>query len=314
MFGSDWGRNDQIKIGIAAAFILTTLLVFTWMLASLDASYSQQAEYAAAQYADRTQARISGTCQDREPNAFAKCVQEIVESTHEAQTSERDLGAQQRMALWALATFCSSVASVLVTIVGIFFVWRTLEANQAAVETANRAIDSERETGEAQVRAYLSLDNVEVEIGDPSTRPATIRFDLINSGNSPALRTEVWFAVSDKGMVGKNTLTPVTGVQVGTVRQSPSSQRESGQIHNPIFEGSALPGNAQIFIRVFVSFEDVFDKDQLEEFDFGAVVRVIDYPKIIPLRDWSSGDFPRMLMLDVDERVRRKRERRQTKS
>jgi hypothetical protein len=150
-----------------------------------------------------------------------------------------------------------------------------------------------------------------LEFVESNIEHAKASFTVSNSGNSPALRTEVSFGVSQKGMVGRNDISPVQGVLVGTVRQNTAIPRPANaSIPNPIFEGTALPGNAQIFIRAFVSFEDVFGEEQLDEFDFGAVVPLDDVPQIIPLTDWSSPEIPRLLTCDFEERMRRKRERK----
>lgn len=198
MSRSNRRRNDQIKIGVGAAFILVTLLVLTWMLARLDASYDQQAEYAATQYAERTRARIDSTCQDREAVAFAKCVQEIVESTHEAKTSERDLGAQQRMALWAAATFGATVASVIVTTIGIGFVIKTLRVSVGQLHAARVAnkitADAFAFERRAWMRAGATFSNGRITIEDKKLE-ITSHPNFTNQGQTPArdvvIETEV---------------------------------------------------------------------------------------------------------------------------
>ncbi len=157
---SDWRRYDQLVIALGVAAVGFFLLVVTWELSATNASYTREADQAAKAYAESTQAE----------QGF--------------KTAQYDLAEQRRMAFWAQWSFIVSLFASGITGVGIYFVWRTLVANIAAVETANKAIESEREIGEAQVRAYLGAK--EPGIGFDDLRPV-FKVGLHNTGNSPAM-------------------------------------------------------------------------------------------------------------------------------
>lgn len=151
MRGSNWRRLDTTVIGLLGAFVLVSLFILSWQLARLDASYSRQAEQSAAEYGDRTQDRIRSTCKEMESIAFSKCVDEIVKATEEFQTSQRDLAAQQSMALWACAMFWTSAASLIVTAGGIVFVARTFWITQGQ-------LDQQRDANSISIRSAIAAE------------------------------------------------------------------------------------------------------------------------------------------------------------
>ena len=69
--------------------------------------------------------------------------------------SEQDLQAQWDMARFALWGAFAAWAGAFVTGVGIFFVWRTLEANRDAVRQAQRTADIAEEAFRRLERPYL---------------------------------------------------------------------------------------------------------------------------------------------------------------
>ncbi|MEZ5782345.1 MAG: hypothetical protein R3D70_12100 [Rhizobiaceae bacterium] len=110
-----------------------------------------------------------------------------------------DLRAQQRMAVWAYWMFVASVVSVVLTGVGVAFIWRTLlytrdaavHAGDAVLEAKNAtkaAQDSvavTRELGEAQVRCYLGVPSCSVARKVPGNS-VLVTLRIRNSGQSPA--------------------------------------------------------------------------------------------------------------------------------
>lgn len=114
----------------------------------------------------------------------------------------RDLDAQESMALWAMAMFWATVSTVLLTGVGVVLIYRTLlytkhaamHAGEAVTEARNAtsaaqdAVVVTREIGEAQARAYPSFSEVNLVYND-----LTWMFDaevvIANTGNSPMRET-----------------------------------------------------------------------------------------------------------------------------
>jgi hypothetical protein len=119
---------------IFIAVLVALVVKLTWELSASNVRYSQEAEQANKQYSNETHERIARTCADAMPTALAKCADEIVKSSHEAQIAQHDLAAQRGMHLWAIAMFWVTVASVTVTGFGIWLVWRTLDETSSATK------------------------------------------------------------------------------------------------------------------------------------------------------------------------------------
>jgi hypothetical protein len=123
---------------------------------------------------------------------LAKCATEIVEANRESQRSESDLSAQWQAANWVLWATIIAGAQLLATAIGLVFVKRTLDATLLAVEDTGEATDAMREqnriaadTAQRQLRAYVSLFNVEVRNLEAGS-VATFKGILINAGQTPA--------------------------------------------------------------------------------------------------------------------------------
>ncbi|MFZ1882098.1 MAG: hypothetical protein WAU53_00525 [Rhodoplanes sp.] len=109
--------------------------------------------------------------------------------------SEQDLQAQWDMARFALWGAFAAWAGVFVTGVGIFFVWRTLEANRDAVRQAQRTADIAEEAFRRLERPYLLIKITETfklqgKIHGEPTTPG-IRYTLVNYGKLPAILRSV---------------------------------------------------------------------------------------------------------------------------
>jgi len=108
----------------------------------------------------------------------AKCIANASNAKASAEAAEYDLAAQQDMARWAFALLLVSATGTCVSIVGLFALFVSLSQTRTAIQD-NRAI------GEAQVRAYLGVDDVTVKIetGNPAVQ---VHFCVKNYGQSPA--------------------------------------------------------------------------------------------------------------------------------
>jgi hypothetical protein len=116
----------------------------------------------------------------------------------ERERDHADLRAQESMAVWAFWMFAASVASVLLTAVGVGLILRTLYHTKRAADyardmvvearsttvAAERAVAETKRIGEAQVRAYLSVTSCGIERLEGSF--ANLRMMVKNSGQSPA--------------------------------------------------------------------------------------------------------------------------------
>jgi hypothetical protein len=195
------GRLFEIVTAIFLAVIVASVLKLTWDLSASNSKFSQEAEQSAEQYADRTDERIAETCAGMSAAALAKCADEIIKSSHEAQTAQRDLAAQRGMHTWAIAMFWATAASVFVTGIGIFFVWRTLNANTAAVDEAREA----NRIARSEQRPWISLniDVTHVFVFENGKASLTGSIIIKNIGKSPTNCVEIFDIYSFKDVQNK---------------------------------------------------------------------------------------------------------------
>lgn len=131
----------------------------------------------------------------------------------------RGLQAQEEMARWASWMFYSSAATVALTLVALFAIYRTLyhtgrAANytrdmlreaEATTRAAIETVEITREIGNRQVRPYVTYDSGTVEVFEaegfyalgekPLPKHLHLEVKLRNSGNSPGIVTAVSSAV-----------------------------------------------------------------------------------------------------------------------
>lgn len=115
--------------------------------------------------------------------------------------SQKDLEAQQGMAFWAMLMF-------FITATGVWLVAQTLVETREATRAAIKTADITRKIGEAQTRAYLSIEKIRIKYTkEPGLRKvdeqfSRATFDIVlrinNSGNSPANNIEMDFAIDER--------------------------------------------------------------------------------------------------------------------
>ncbi|MGX0977642.1 uncharacterized protein YneF (UPF0154 family) [Roseovarius sp. MBR-51] len=105
------------------------------------------------------------------------CLADNISTEGSIKQAEYDLKAQQDMSAWAFGMLIVTVWLTVITLLGVFFVWKTLKATQAMAKDTARI-------GEAQVRAYLNVEAVEYYRDDDGTNKVEIL--ITNSGQSPA--------------------------------------------------------------------------------------------------------------------------------
>ncbi|MGQ2905868.1 MAG: hypothetical protein ACT6RL_18890 [Neoaquamicrobium sediminum] len=108
--------------------------------------------------------------------AATKCAIEAVQADAESERSQHDLNAQQDMAEWAYALLLVSVASIILSMIGLVALFVSLAQTRQAIKDG-------REIGEAQVQAYLSLRGAKFF---RDSMFITIDLVIRNSGQSPA--------------------------------------------------------------------------------------------------------------------------------
>jgi hypothetical protein len=98
-----------------------------------------------------------------------------------------DLAAQKEMAKWAFWMLVASVVGSLLTIVGLFFVWRTLHHTRRAADYARDSVDDGRDIAANQLRAYVGPRAVNYTF-DPVGGGFGASTEVSNFGQTPAFQ------------------------------------------------------------------------------------------------------------------------------
>lgn len=93
------------------------------------------------------------------------------------------------MAESTLSAARASIWTTVLTAVGVVFLGFTLWYTHETLVATRSAVDETRRLGEAQVRAYLSVEKAEIVCRD--RLPPIIRLSVKNSGNSPARNVKI---------------------------------------------------------------------------------------------------------------------------
>lgn len=230
-------------IAITSGLVLVSLLAGAFAIRALEKRYASDRENVAYQY-DSSDKRILDECfRRRGITSITDCVVETVAAKQEAQTSYQDLKAQQHMSLSALGVLIVSAVTMIVTAVGVVFVWRTL------VET--------RRMGEVQTRAYVGLSDYDYIDG------AEPKFSLIirNSGNSPAFKCRFIadFTISKptgplafpEKKIGKKSVFPLSAGQEKTISLTLGALSDDGR-------EAFYSGKLVLWVRLYIEYVDVF--------------------------------------------------------
>lgn len=200
MLRGDW-RGYSAAVLIAAIFALFGLALL----------HSHEAEQDRERPRADTSARYEIGGQYLTPRAGLPAVSEKFAANPEPKSTkereERDLAAQEAAAVWSFWMLVVSTIGVLTTMVGTgFLLWQISLTREAVEDTGKATLAMEeankiaKETqaanlavGQSQVRAYISLSNIDVCDHDHGFE---VEFDVENSGQSPARRVNITFQVS----------------------------------------------------------------------------------------------------------------------
>lgn len=270
-------RSDWLRNGAIGALILLVCSGAVWWGLAYKQEQAQQREHTAPRAADPSQKEARETCQGVTGLVdYENCITEKQKAQRDEQRTQYDLQAQQQMALWAFALFISGVLGLGITGAGVYYVAQTLGATREAVGAANRTADEAKRIGEAQVRAYVTVANVQLRFAETSPM---VTFELHNSGNSPALELHPAVSLvirlpSHERQIG--SLDGATGVLIGTLRQG-------GMHKQTLFVGSTVvPSEALAImetergfadIRIDAHYKDVFGNHISERFNFTGIMR-----------------------------------------
>jgi len=169
MFECNWRTSASVGLPLIAAFAVCGFLLgnqLGYETGNRDAHTKEYERHAADE--------IERTCLRLDAVAEAECIVRVINTAHEHKRAENDLIAQRNMARWALFMLLATLAMAAITAGGVYYVWRTLGVT--------------REIGQAQVRAYLSVESAEFKSQNDRF---IVSCNVINSGLSPAKKIRV---------------------------------------------------------------------------------------------------------------------------
>ena len=200
MSGSDRSRHVAlIGASLAAISVICGTLTYSYHMGELSGRKDAQAEGYAAAYPNDTSKQIADCWTKADTATAQECVAGAIQASHEAQRSEADLSAQRQMSDWAFWALIVGIVMAFITTIGTYLIFRQVELTRMAVEdTANAtaamldANNITKEIGQAQTRAYLTIDSLS---GGFFEEGIVFKATVKNSGQSPALSAQIMLVI-----------------------------------------------------------------------------------------------------------------------
>ena len=246
----DKRRVDFVLLISTFAVALLILGAVTGLfLEGLGGLYQGHADYQKNAQAQRDAASeiIAKTCVRIDGTVIPECLTKEIGTYYQQQATNQDLKAQQDMAYWAMWLLILGVGQVGISGFGIYFIWDSLRLNRVMAKAAIDANAVTREIGKAEVRAYLRVSDVSIEVSQTSTIYAKIV--VSNSGQSPAHNAKLTVGLKMRAIFQANRET--------------MPEHASGEIDS---QGEFSVGS--ISAQGTGVAEPWWDRRQLESFDF----------------------------------------------
>lgn len=176
--------------------------------------------------------------------------------------AKRFFSYEDSLAVWLAAIF---------TGLNVMFLWRTLKETR-------RTTMATREIGEAEVRAYLYVDTINVTFDKEVIKGEVL---IANSGNSPAFEIEacnVWASSHEDGFLEEWNDTFET-VRHGNLHPHQNTWRpfqtdknpDGGPILEPVHIDMIMRGHAKFWLHGTMEYSDVFGKRWLMKYRYEAI-------------------------------------------
>ena len=207
---SDSDRSGKRAVGLLLAGLLACVigLIAINLNGSLQKLNDLEANYRAEQYAENARVDIQRKCTNipARPER-AGCVNETKEPYRVAERAERDLQAQQTMAIWTRAMGQAAIIGMVVGIVGLVLIFTTFKETRRAADAGLEANKIARENSRQQLRAYLDITNVRWFVSESeSPKIGDDRIGIIvkieNFGATPAVDFVAGFKIEKPGVSG----------------------------------------------------------------------------------------------------------------
>jgi hypothetical protein len=197
--------------------------------------------------------------------ALRECIREAIVGYQKTQHNDRDLQAQQQMAFWALVAAIIAACSLFVSIVGLGFIWQSLKQTRTA-------ITNDREIGEAQVRAYLTVEIPDNHSYAPRPgKPFSAELHIKNAGQSPALRVrhlaglmplEFPLAANQGDLLEADPASIEQGSPIVSQGISRIEAKLEGTLTQEQIDSILAEGKTRLFAVVIVTYFDVFQRQE----------------------------------------------------
>jgi hypothetical protein len=278
-------RRDWVLVSATAVLIFAVCASLVWWGRVYHGEQTQQRQHTAPHAADAAQQEAREACRAKSGHVhYFSCIAEQQRTQRDEQRAQYDLEAQQDMALWAFGLFVSGILGLIATAAGVFLVWRTLFHTKRAADAARDAVTETRRIGESQVRAYVTVSDVQMSWRRGRQFP-TVSFDVGNSGNSPALEVTPSASVRFK-VVDENRLlgdfNGSTGVLLGTLAQGGTRNYSIMVTSTPLSDediGILKSHESVVEVRINLQYKDVFETFVREQFNFLGRFKYSTHPQ-----------------------------------
>jgi hypothetical protein len=225
---------------------------------------------------------------EREIERIARALEAAIKTpkpADETERAQRDLIAQEGMAHWAKWMFWASLASVLLTLVGVFLIWRTLIHTRSAAkaaadaviearlatQAANKAIEITAENAERELRAYVDISSAEITDrinGADWEEINSLQIALKNFGQTPAYDLRCWTLASLRDLPPREPFEEGELIMFGNVGPSVLTFPRVKVTVRADQVGAVMQRAKGIFYWGFVSYRDAFNRTRTLKFKF----------------------------------------------
>lgn len=166
-------------------------------------------------YAAAAKRDVERSCLGNDPRVVFECVNAKVENAYETAHDEQDLSAQQRAAFSALISSIFGFFSLILSVIGVWYVKRTLDATLQAVNDtsdATKAMLRQNEISFEKERGHLKSLYCEAHQFQPGNIVSVIKFE--NIGASLCEIYGFSFEFTDSAMFPLHLSEPSEGLQI----------------------------------------------------------------------------------------------------
>ncbi|MDX0065895.1 hypothetical protein GOB13_23435 [Sinorhizobium meliloti] len=189
------------------------------------------------------------------------CLIEAIGAYQAADTSNKDLHAQQEMAYWSFWTFIVSALALFVSTGGLGMLWLSLRQTR-------QAIGISRDVGHAQVRAYLTVEPGEIADLQLNSRPR-VELKIKNTGQSPAKNVKYIATLllldhpvppAQGDLIRPANHQLVRGIELHAGSQFSAEATMAQSLNQGDINSALWVGDRLIYLVCYTHFADVFDR------------------------------------------------------